>query len=131
MSSQVLLCRVLTSICSLLFCGEISLCGNQKYPQRIVQRDVFLRKKKKIQKSPYFEEKISQKLSYLDIKFVEVAKTKQNSTLFFSTFLSDLCQIWLILLGMIADPKLDKNERKKTPELVAVFCELDNFYNLG
>jgi hypothetical protein len=74
---------------------------------------LFLRKKKK-QKSPYFEEKISQKLSYLDIKFVEVAKTKQNSTLFFSTFLSDLCQIWLILLGMIANPKLDKNERKKT-----------------
>lgn len=45
----------------------------------------FLRKKKK-QKSPYFEEKVSQKLSYLDIKFVEFAKTKQNST-FFSYFL--------------------------------------------
>jgi hypothetical protein len=33
-------------------------------------------------------------------------------------------------LGMIANPKLDKNVLKN-PELVAVFCELDNFYNLG
>jgi len=33
-------------------------------------------------------------------------------------------------MGMIANPKLD-NFFKKNPELVAVFCELDNFYNLG
>jgi len=75
----------LTSICSLLFLGEISLCGNQKYPQRIVQRDFSFWRKKKKQKSPYVEEKTSKKLSYIDIKFVEVVKTKQNST-FFSYF---------------------------------------------
>jgi hypothetical protein len=89
----------------------------------------FLRKKKK-QKSPYFEEEVSQKLSYLDIKFVEVAKTKQNSTFFFLLSCLIFSQIWLIPLGMIANPKLDKNVLKNR-ELVAVFCELDNFYNLG
>jgi hypothetical protein len=88
MSSQVLLCRVLTSICSLLFLGEISLCGNQKYRQRIVQRGFFFEKKEE----------------------AEVTIFSQNKAEFYFFFLLScliFSQIWLILMGMIANPKLD------------------------
>jgi hypothetical protein len=47
--------------------------------------------KKFVQKSPYFEEKKSQKSPYLDKEFLKVAKKKKNILAKFGSFL-----LWMI-----------------------------------
>ncbi len=63
--------------------------GQKKNPVWSVER-VFLGKKF-VQKSPYFEEKKSQKSPYLDKEFLKVAKKKKNILAKFGSFL-----LWMI-----------------------------------